>query len=68
MRPLVLLARAVNVEIAETRHLRGEPVGNAARITWSNRNLEIAIHIERLFQFALFTEISPLPYTAALDA
>ena len=53
---LVLLVRAVNVEIAETRHLRGEPVGNAAAHHLVKQKFGIAIHIERLFQFALFTE------------
>ena len=52
----VLLARAVHVEIAEARRLRGQAFLHAAAQYLVEQEFGIAVYVQRLFEGAFFTE------------
>ena len=58
--PFVLLALAVDVEIAQSDHLRGALRPVAAHVL-IEQELGIAVNVERRFARAIFAEFGPAP-------
>ena len=52
----MLFARAIDIEIAEAGHLRGETFGHAAAHHLVKQKFGIAVYIQRLLKLALFAE------------